>query len=178
MKIASTVAVIAIGLALTTPASAPSETARHYASPPRIYLLAPGQRTLLPVTRTSPLVTPSGLLRALLAGPTAAEYRSGLRTAIPSTVGARVVRLSQRTAVVGLSGTMPSTKDTLTTIKRLSQIVFTLTQLPHVQRVSVLLNGHMWGVVDMHGKLIPVYSRSFFMRQGTICGDTGRCFSA
>lgn len=83
----------------------------------------------------------SASVRALLAGPTAAERAAGLSSAVPPSTSLRGVAISAGTADVDLSRAYESGGGSLSMSARLMQVVFTLTQFPTVQRVTWRLDG-------------------------------------
>jgi hypothetical protein len=80
-------------------------------------------------------------LKALLAGPTAAEQTAGLGTTIP--VGTRLLGLSiaDSTARVDLSGEFASGGGSLSMTARVAQVVYTLTRFPTIRDVEFLVDG-------------------------------------
>jgi hypothetical protein len=100
-------------------------------------------------------------LQALLAGPTAAEARQGITTAIPT--GARIrsfsVRQGQHTsdAIVDLVGLAPARQASAVTKARvITQITRSLVGLSDVGRVWLRGNGRPWGMWDIHGRIEDV----------------------
>ena len=91
------------------------------------------------VARTSMPATAA--LKALLAGPTAAESAAGLGTSIPA--GTRLLGLSIKsgTADVDLSGEFGSGGGTLSMTSRVAEVVYTLTRFPTVRAVRFLMDG-------------------------------------
>lgn len=80
-------------------------------------------------------------MRALLAGPTAAERVAGLTSAVPTGTQLRGITIAGGTADVDLSGRYESGGGSLSMSARLMQVVFTLTQFPTAQRVTWRLDG-------------------------------------
>ncbi|HKU56933.1 MAG TPA: L,D-transpeptidase family protein [Gaiellaceae bacterium] len=85
-------------------------------------------------------------LRALLAGPTTAERKSGIVTTIPR--GTRLVSLSaeDRVATIALRHVASKTRASEVSARpaRAAQIVYTLTAFPEVERVLITMNGRPW----------------------------------
>ena len=79
-------------------------------------------------------------LDALLQGPSAAERRAGLTSALPAGVQLRSVALAQGTAVVDLSPAFSAAPQAQQR-KGAAQVVYTLTQVPSVSRVSLQVGG-------------------------------------
>jgi spore germination protein GerM len=105
---------------------------------------------------------PALALRALLAGPTAAERDRGLRTDLPariqlvsSSLRGGTVRVELRSDDLGRYE--PST---LVFALRLSQLVYTLTGLPRVDRVQLVVNGEPWGFNRHDGSIVRTYARA------------------
>lgn len=80
-------------------------------------------------------------MRALLAGPTAAERAAGVTTTVPAATALRGVTITNGTADVDLTAAYASGGGTLSMSARLMQVTFTLTQFPTVQRVTFRLDG-------------------------------------
>ena len=80
-------------------------------------------------------------VRALLAGPSAAEQRAGMASSVPSGTELRGVSLAGGTATVDLTGRFASGGGTLSMTSRLAQVVFTLTQFATVERVEFRMDG-------------------------------------
>jgi germination protein M len=80
-------------------------------------------------------------VRALLAGPTAAERQAGLTTTVPAGTTLRSLDIAGGLATVDLSGTYASGGGTLSMSARLAQVVFTLTRVPTVHLVTFRLDG-------------------------------------
>jgi spore germination protein GerM len=51
-------------------------------------------------------------------------------------------------------------------VRRLDQVVFTLTALPQLERVVLRMNGEPWGLWSMDGSVIDTYTRDSL---GTVC---------
>lgn len=81
------------------------------------------------------------VVESLLAGPNALESEIGFGTAIPSGTRLRAVRLVGGTAQVDLSADYGSGGGSLSMLLRVAQVVFTLTELPGVERVEFLIEG-------------------------------------
>ena len=124
---------------------------------------------------------PALVLRALLAGPTPAERNRGLRTDLParvelisSSLRAGTVRVELRSDELGRYE-----PTTLVFALRLSQLVYTLTGLPRVDRVRLVVNGEPWGFSRHDGSVVQTYARASAPRvcNGRIwVGDPpGRC---
>ena len=116
----------------------------------------PGTEGLVPVPREIGTGDPiEEALSALLAGPTSDE--AGLRTissAIP--VGSRSLGLTvtDRIATVDLSSEFESGGGSASTLIRLGQVVFTLTQFPSVQSVVFKVDGRTATVFGSEGLVL------------------------
>jgi sporulation and spore germination protein/immunoglobulin-like protein involved in spore germination len=86
---------------------------------------------------------PAGVvLPLLLQGPSAEEVAAGVGTAIPA--GTRYLKVTigeDGTATVDVSSEYESGGGSASMFARLAQVVYTLTELPHVKRVSFELDG-------------------------------------
>jgi lipoprotein-anchoring transpeptidase ErfK/SrfK len=102
---------------------------------------------LASVQRTVPSggTPPRAALRELLEGPTAAERERGIRTTIPD--GARILSVdvdSDGTATADFAfdpGHRATGRDVSLRPARAAQVIYTLTALPGVDSVTILLNG-------------------------------------
>lgn len=110
---------------------------------------------LLPARRDlgGPAVAASAV-RALLAGPSAAEREAGMSTTVPDGTELRGVNLAGGTATVDLSGRFASGGGTLSMTGRLAQLVFTLTQFDSVERVDLRLDGESTRVFGGEGIIL------------------------
>ncbi len=121
----------------------------------RIYLVLPGQAgapgQLRAVTRDVD-ETPTDLLTALLGGPNAGEQAAQLSTALPAGTKLRGVRLGGGVADVDLSGALDQlTGETL--IDAVAQVVLTMTEIPTVRSVRLLVEGQATEWPDGSGEL-------------------------
>src|SRR5688500_12945411 len=146
-----------------TPATTPATTA---AGTTQLSVwLARGEK-LEPVTRTVPSVPRIGAeaVKALLAGPTAAETRNGFTTAVPKeTRFLDLVIDSAGIAKVDLSRDFESGGGTLGLTLRLGQVACTVGQFPTVKGVRFALNGELVSVFSGNGIVIdkPVTCDSY-----------------
>jgi spore germination protein GerM len=87
-------------------------------------------------------------MNALLGGPTERERGIHMSTAIPAGTALRGLTIADGIATVDLSGAFQSGGDTLSTMGRLAQVVYTLTQFPTVSK----------GVVfEVDGKVVKAF---------------------
>ncbi len=80
-------------------------------------------------------------VQELLEGPTAAEAAAGVGTAIPSGTRFLEGKLDNGTFTVDLTSEYESGGGSASMFARLAQVVYTLTELPTVERVSFMLDG-------------------------------------
>jgi hypothetical protein len=102
-------------------------------------------------------------IRALLRGPTAAERRAGLTSAVPE--GTRLLGLTIRggVATVDLSGRFESGGGSLSMRARVAQVVFTLTRFATVRRVAFRLDGRPVTAIGGEGVIVsPPVDRAGF----------------
>ena len=102
-------------------------------------------------------------VRALLAGPTAAERDAGLTTAVPD--GTRLLGLTVRdgVATVDLTKRFGSGGGSLSMLARVAQVVHTLTRFSTVQRVAFRLDGRPVSTIGGEGIIVaPPVDRADF----------------
>src|SRR5262245_3158887 len=85
--------------------------------------------------------SPADAVRRLVAGPTRAETRRGLRTYVPSNTPVRRVPVADGLATVDLGRRFVAGKDPASLLARLSQLVRTVTGLHGTTRVQLLIDG-------------------------------------
>lgn len=83
----------------------------------------------------------SNAMKALLAGPTAAEKADGLDTQIPAGTKLLGIAVRNGTATVDLSKRFESGGGTLSMTMRIAQVVGTLTRFPNIKNVAFKLDG-------------------------------------
>ena len=88
-----------------------------------------------------PGATVQDALTALVAGPTSAEAAKSFRTYVPPGTRVRAVTMNGTVAVVDLGASFMQGNATDTTLARLDQVVSTVTSVPGVTAVQVLING-------------------------------------
>ena len=98
-------------------------------------------------------------MKALLAGPTAAEKAAGLSTAVPGASALRGITIRDGRAFVDLTTAFESGGGTLSMTLRLAQVVFTMTQFPTVDSVVLMLNGAAVSVFSGEGLILDKYQR-------------------
>lgn len=123
----------------------------------RIFLLGssrPGVRSLLRAVPRDVAATPAAVLAALVAGPTPTEQEQQLRSAIPEDTGVlSVAFVAPGTIAVDLDDSLfQATGDEL--IDAMAQIVFSVTELDRVARVSVLVAGEARQLPRGDGQLV------------------------
>ena len=116
-----------------------------------------GQRREL--SRRPNVTTARLALEELVAGPTAAERRHGLTTAIPAETKIRSLRIERRAqgseAFVNLSG-LPSPDETAAPrkVRVMTQVARTLIGLNDIERVRLRVDGRAWGLWDLEGNIL------------------------
>ena len=90
-------------------------------------------------------------LEALLAGPSDVETAAGVSTAIPEGTQLLDVSIEEGVATVDLSSEFESGGGSLSTMMRLAQVVYTLTQFPTVEGVDFELDGEPVDVFSGEG---------------------------
>lgn len=83
----------------------------------------------------------SAALEQLLAGPTKADKAKGMTSAVPAGVKLRGLNIKNGVATVDLTGTFGTGGGSASMHLRLGQIVYTLTEFPTVDAVSLRLDG-------------------------------------
>lgn len=110
------------------------------------------------LTRRPQVTTARLALEKLIAGPTAAERREGIATAIPAETKIRSLTIEIRAkgspAFVDLSG-LPSAdeSDALLKVRVMTQVARTLIGLSDIDRVRLRVDGCAWGLWDMKGNI-------------------------
>lgn len=105
-------------------------------------------------------------LRALFAGPTAAERRLGYGTAVPTGTALLGVSIRAGTATVDLTSRFRSGGGSTSMLLRVAQVVFTATQFPTVERVAFRLDGRPVDAIGGEGVVVsPPVGREQFERQ-------------
>lgn len=93
-------------------------------------------------------------VRALLAGPTAAERARDIWTAVPAGTTLNSITIKNGLATVDMSKAYESGGGSLSMASRLAQVVFTVTQFPGVQRVQFRLDGKAVTVFGGEGLIL------------------------
>jgi spore germination protein GerM len=120
-----------------------------------LYFLHGARGVLEPVARESVPTTPTSVVAALLRGPSASEREWGLRPAVHARVRAFTVATHGGTAVVDYSGAELG-------LTAAASLVFTLTELPGIERVSLRLDGRPCCAYDHHGRAIDPLTRRLY----------------
>jgi hypothetical protein len=110
---------------------------------------------LEPVTRDSDAATPRSVVTGLLQGPSASERRNGLQPVIHARFRAFHVTVHEGTAVVDYSGGELG-------LSAAAALVFSLTELSGIERVSLRRDGHPCCVYDHDGQVIDLLTRSLY----------------
>lgn len=93
-------------------------------------------------------------VRALITGPDASEAGSGLATAFPPDTVLLGITIDQGTAVVDLSAEFETGAGSASTLGRLAQLVYTLTEFSSVERVRLVLDGKAVDTFGSEGVVI------------------------
>ena len=80
-------------------------------------------------------------MRELIKGPSAAEKKKGLLTAVPPELRLIGVKIKNKTAELDFNGTIEKGAGGSILINRIDQIVYTATQFPSVTSVVIKING-------------------------------------
>ena len=119
-----------------------------------VYLLRDG--VIAPVRRTvasTPAVARASL-EALMTGPTGAEESDGLVTAIPDGTTLLDVSVADGVATVDLSGTFDDGGGSASMLRRVAQVVATLTQFSTIERVAFRLDGEPVETIGGEGVVV------------------------
>ncbi len=100
------------------------------------------------LTRLSPVEV---AIRVLLQGPTSAERKSGLNSAIHAGTELIGVTVEEGVADVNLSAEFETVTSQLGHLMRISQVVWTLTELPEVEAVRFRIHGVPQPAIDQNG---------------------------
>lgn len=153
-----------------------------------LYFLAPDGAAPIGVRRSIPKTSPFALqaLRALLAGPTQAERRRGITSAIPRAAELRGFRIEgNTTAVAELTG-LPEEANAVERVRVIAQVTRSLVGLSGIERVRLRNDGSPWGLWRMSGGIadgaygydeLLGFSRVCVGKPGTEIAE-GDCFSA
>lgn len=133
----------------TTPSTSPRTTTTTPASQAAVVWFARSDG-IVPVQRVHPATTgvASAAIKALLAGPTRPERRSGVSSAIPKGTKLLGISLHRRIATIDLTHEYASGGGSLSMFNRLAQVVYTLTEFPTIKKVLFSLDGtpvHVFG---------------------------------
>jgi germination protein M len=114
---------------------------------------APGTSGLVPLLREVPKTTAraTAAINALLAGPTSAEQRDDVTSAIPD--GSKLLGLTIKNSIatIDLSSAFESGGGSASTSNRLGQVVYTLTQFSTVHTVVFQIDGRTVSVFGSEG---------------------------
>jgi Sporulation and spore germination/L,D-transpeptidase catalytic domain/Putative peptidoglycan binding domain len=129
------VAGLALAIAAVVSAAAPSADSQTAAA--RVHFLQGEQ--MVAVTRGGSTVRTA--VAALLAGPTRAEAARQYRTYVPSDTRLRSVRVAKGVATVDLGEGFAAGRDAESLSARITQLVYTVTSVPGVKSVRLLVSG-------------------------------------
>ena len=102
-----------------------------------VWFVADGKPVSVPRNGT----TPRRAVEQLLAGPTAAERRRGIRSAVPRATPLRSITVTHRVVTVDLGARFAAGRDGRLLQERVGQLVRTLRGIPGVRGVQVLIDG-------------------------------------
>lgn len=103
----------------------------------RVWFVAAGEPA--PVLRNGSTIESAA--RELLAGPTAAERRRGLTSAVPPSTPLRSLTVSHRLVTIDLGGRFAAGRDEAALDTRVGQLVRTMRSIPGVRGVRLLIDG-------------------------------------
>jgi hypothetical protein len=112
--------------------------------------------------RVQPPAVARGALEGLLGGPDGAETAIGMSTAIPDGTRLLGVSVAGGTATVDLSDDFQDGGGSLSMQLRVAEVVFTLTQFPSVQDVSIRIDGESVTAIGAEGVPATGLDRSDF----------------
>ena len=138
------------------PTVAGSEIANTLPSQPSFEVwFARGER-LVPVARTHEPTqgVATAAINALIAGPTRAERKFGLRTAVPTDTRLLGISIENGVATIDFTSEYQSGGGSLSMQMRLGQVVYTLTQFPTVKAVRFQLDGTPVNVFSGEGIIL------------------------
>ena len=100
-------------------------------------------------------------MRELIKGPTVAEKKKGLLTAVPSGLRVNSIRLKNGMAEIDFNGAIEQGAGGSVLINRIDQIVYTATQFPNVRSIVIKINGRPRQTLGMDGLSIggPLHRR-------------------
>jgi germination protein M len=140
------------------PSSAPATEAPAGKTVVRAYFYlggGAGSQGLVPVLREVPATqaVARAAIQQLIAGPSAAERAASpqISSAVPGGTELLGVAIADRVATVDLSGAFASGGGSASTLIRLAQVTYTLTQFPSVDRVLFKVDGRVATVFGSEG---------------------------
>ena len=114
--------------------------------------------SLVEVHRTVPSGGPAARItsavRALLAGPSAAERREGLVSEVPRGTSLRRLEVAGGTATVDLTGSFAQGGGSTSMLARVWQLVYTATQTPDVRAVQIMIDGRRVRALGGEGVMV------------------------
>lgn len=135
--------------------AAAAETNRATTVETTLYFLTPDRAAPIGVRRSIQRTSPYALqaLRALLAGPTKAERKQGITSAIPEAAEVLTLRMEGTgTAVVDVDG-LPQEANAVERVRVITQIARSLVGLSGIERVRLRSAGEPWGLWLMSGSV-------------------------
>ena len=117
------------------------------------HMSALGMRGKIENVARERIETPARALAGLLKGPTQAERAEGLASRSPTAPGVETVSVSSLKASVRLRSPAPAFRWRSDAYAS-AQIVYTLTELDHIERVELFVNGERCCMYDTHSRPI------------------------
>ena len=145
----------------STDGTAPVSTRPAATTPVRVYFVRAEKVATAGRRVQSPAVA-RGALEGLLGGPDGAETAIGMSTAIPDGTRLLGVSIAGGTATVDLSDDFQDGGGSLSMQLRVAEVVFTLTQFPSVQDVSIRIDGESVTAIGAEGVPATGLDRSDF----------------
>jgi len=145
----------------TTGTTAPASTRPGETTPVRVYFVRAEKVATAGRAVQAPAVA-RGALQALLEGPDGDESAIGMSSAVPDGTRLLGVNIAGGTATVDLSDAFQDGGGTLSVQLRVAEVVFTLTQFPSVQDVSIRIDGESVTAIGAEGVPATDLDRSDF----------------
>lgn len=131
-----------------------AQTPRPAATDATVTIFMMDGNRVIPVTRTgrSDMPRPELVLRALLSGPTQDELANGLSTSLDKPIELNGVTMDEGVAEVDFNPEFETgVREEL--LRRVAQVVYTLSELDEVDAVRFYTNGQLYTVPDQNGAL-------------------------
>jgi hypothetical protein len=129
-----------------------------------VYLVQANRLVSVARIGQSSLSTAEVVMRALLRGPTEQERGESITTAIPGEADLLGVSVENKVATVDLSREFELGAEQEVFTLRLAQVVWSLTELPDVDKVSFSIDGQKTPVIDQDGNPHDSAARGRYLR--------------